>query len=58
MIKTTLYNLTRQDAKTLCKAFNNDVAIIGITLWNNGKAKTIDAGIAKARKLVKFIKNN
>lgn len=52
----TLYNLTAQQAKTLVEHCNNDIGALAIVLWNYGKAKSMERGIYKAKKLVKFSK--
>jgi hypothetical protein len=51
---TTLYNLTKQDAATLVDYAGGNIALLGLILWNTGRATDIDRGVYKARKLVKF----
>ena len=51
----TLYGLTRTEARLLIAHFHNDIAHVGIMLWNSGKASSIERGILKANKLKKFI---
>lgn len=55
-MKTTLYNITKEEAKTLLEHFGYDIALIGIVLYNSGKASSIERGIYKAKKLESFAK--
>jgi len=50
----TLYNLTKQDASTLVDYAGGNIALLGLILWDTGRATDIDRGVYKARKLVKF----
>lgn len=56
MYKNTLYGLNKEEASVLCSNFNNDVALLGIALWNRNRASSLERGIYKAKKLVKFSK--
>lgn len=54
----TLYNLTREDAKTLFNHCENNVNKLALLLYNTGKAKTLESGIEKAKRIKNFaIKN-
>ena len=52
---TTLYNLTKQEAKTLLNHFNNDIGLVALALWNSGRASSLERGLYKAKRLSKFI---
>jgi len=54
-MKTTLYNLTKTDAKNLFNHFNNDTNKIAIILWNKGISKSLESAIKKVIKLKNFI---
>ena len=51
---STLYNLTKQDAKTLLNNFDNNTETLAVALWNKGKAKSLESAIKKAIKIKKF----
>ena len=50
----TLYNLTQSEAKTLLEACDNDVAKLGLVLWDRGKAISIESGVKRAKRLARF----
>lgn len=50
----TLYNLTREDAKTLLNHCENNVEKLALLLWNSGKVKTLESGIKRAIKIKNF----
>lgn len=49
----TIYNLTKEDCKTLCE--NYDTEKLAFILWNKGKVKTLESGIKRAIKIKNFI---
>lgn len=57
MTKTTLYGISKEEAKTLLEHFKYSHEMLGLLLWNDGKASSIERGIYKAQKLHKFINN-
>ncbi len=54
---TTLYGITKEQAILLLNHVNNDIATLGLLLWDQGKAYDIDRGIYKAKKLKRFATN-
>ena len=54
MINKTLYGITKQQALVLLIHVNNDIATLGLLLWDQGKAYDIERGIYKAKKLKRF----
>lgn len=56
-MRTTLYGITKEEATVLLQHCNNDIAQLGLLLWNNGRASSIERGVYKATKLVRFISN-
>ena len=48
----TLYNLTKKECITLTNNYNTDE--LALLLWNKGKAKNLESGIKKAKKIKKF----
>lgn len=55
-MENTLYNLTRADARILATHFEWDAGLIGLALWNAGKAQDPESGAKRAVKLIKFAK--
>ena len=51
----TLYNLTKSECKCLVDNYNTEN--LALLLWNKGKAKTLESGIKKAKKIKNFIDN-
>jgi hypothetical protein len=51
---STIYNLTKDEAKTLLSNFNNDVEVLATVLYNKGITKSLDSGIKRAIKIKKF----
>lgn len=50
----TLYNLTKSECKYLADNYNTEN--LALLLWNKGKAKTLESGIKKAKKIKNFAK--
>ena len=48
----TLYNINKKDCIILANNYNTEQ--LAILLWNKGKAKNLDRGIFKAKKIIKF----
>lgn len=48
----TLYNLTKKDCIALTNNYNTDE--LALLLWDKGKAKSLESGIKKAKKIKKF----
>ena len=48
----TLYNLTKNECKCLVDNYNTEN--LALLLWNKGKAKTLESGIKKAKKIKVF----
>jgi len=57
MTKTTLYGISKEQAKTLLELYGYNHETLGLLFWNYGKADSIERGIYKAQKLHKFINN-
>lgn len=53
----TLYGITKEEARVLVDYCNGDIAVLGLLLWDKGRAPSIERGVDKARKLVKFSKD-
>ncbi|MBP7834777.1 hypothetical protein KA025_01690 [Candidatus Saccharibacteria bacterium] len=51
----TLYGINKAQATLLLEHFKYSHEMLGLLLWNNGKASSIERGIYKAQKLHKFI---
>ena len=51
----TLYNLTKSECKYLVDNYNTEN--LALLLWNKGKAKTLESGIKKAKKIKNFALN-
>jgi hypothetical protein len=49
-----LYNITQIEAKELLNYCNNNIETLALILWNKGKAKSIENGINKAKKIKNF----
>jgi len=48
----TLYNLTKKECITLSSNYNTEQ--LALLLWNKGKAKTLERGITRAKKIKQF----
>lgn len=54
-MKTTLYNLTKTEAKNLFNHFDNDSNKIALVLWNKGISESLESAIKKVIRLKNFI---
>ena len=50
----TLFNITELEAAVLLEAHNDDPGLLAITLWNKGRASSIEDGLHKAQLLAEF----
>lgn len=48
----TIYNLTKEECKTLCKNYDTDK--LALILWNKGIVKSLNSGIKRAIKIKNF----
>jgi len=56
-MRTKIYGLTKENCVTLSNHFNNDASNLGLLLWNRGKVKTLESGVLRAKKIIKFAKS-
>lgn len=54
----TIYNITTHEAKILFEYCDNDTGKVAFLLWNTGKAKTLQSGIKKAKRIKNFLLKN
>lgn len=50
----TLYNITKEEAKTLIDYCDGDTGSLALLLWNTGKAKSMESGVKRAEKIKNF----
>lgn len=58
-MEKTLYNISQKEAKKLVEHFSNDkepINSLALLLWTRGKAYDLERAIYKAKKLIKFSK--
>jgi len=53
-MRKTLYNLTKEEARTLMQFCGWDIGAVGILLWNRHIASSIPKGVKMAKKLKNF----
>jgi len=54
---TTLYGVTKEDARVLVDHFSQDsdpINSIALLLWSRGKASDLERAVYKAKKLIRF----
>ena len=56
-MRTTLYNITKDEAKILLSSVNNNIEVLGVVLYNRGLTKSLESGIKRAIKIKKFANN-
>ena len=54
----TIYNLTKADANILLRYCENNTEKLALLLWNTGKAKTLESGVKRAKKIKNFANEN
>lgn len=57
MDEATLYGITKNECLTLLNSFDNDLGKLAFVLWNRGRAKSIESGLKKAKRIKNFAKN-